>query len=74
LLAQDEHADVRYAIAESYKLDPVVLAVLLEDSNPYVADRARCTLLRLQSGAAIPRRMPFKVAEEPSNKRLRGAS
>jgi hypothetical protein len=63
-LAQDEHPDVRFALAEAYDADPIVLAVLSEDENPYVADRARTTLQRMQSGAAYAC-MPFRAPEKP---------
>lgn len=43
-LAQDSCDDVRYAVAESYMVNTEVLSSLLEDSNPYICDRARTTL------------------------------
>ncbi len=46
-LVRDPSADVRLRLAESYTVPIAVLKVLLEDENPYVADRAQKTLLRL---------------------------
>jgi hypothetical protein len=46
-LARDPSADVRLRLAESYTVPIAVLKVLIEDENPYVADRAQKTLLRL---------------------------
>lgn len=48
LLAGDECADVRLALAENHNLDESVLILLTEDSNPYVAHRAQKTLARLR--------------------------
>jgi hypothetical protein len=45
-LCRDTHADVRYFLAESYTLDLDLISSLLEDENPYVAQRARNTLRR----------------------------
>lgn len=47
LLADDEDADVRYAIAENHNISRHVLNKLLDDGNPYVAQRAQTTLERL---------------------------
>ncbi|HEY9772787.1 MAG TPA: HEAT repeat domain-containing protein [Planktothrix sp.] len=55
-LARDDSADVRYAIAENHNLSKDVLALLREDDNPYVADRARRTLERLDSGELVRRK------------------
>jgi len=47
-LAHDEHPDVRYAVAENPRAPRSTLSFLLFDDNPYVADRARQTLERLE--------------------------
>ncbi len=46
-LCNDSHDDVRYSIAENPSMRPEVLANLIEDSNPFVAHRARLTLMKL---------------------------
>ncbi len=51
-LAQDNSPDLRYALAENHQIDSSILNILATDENPYVADRAQKTLLRLQQ--AIP--------------------
>jgi len=53
-LAGDANADLRYAIAENHNIDPSVLHELVEDANPFVAYRARKTLLRLALEPAVP--------------------
>jgi hypothetical protein len=50
LLAEDDNADVRYALAENHNISRDVLNKLLNDSNPYVANRAERTLSRLGTG------------------------
>lgn len=45
-LAQDASEDVRFRLAESYTVDQEVLSYLMEDENPYVAQRARQTMRR----------------------------
>lgn len=45
-LIRDCSPDVRYCLAESYTLPTDLLAILLEDDNPYVSHRARTTLRR----------------------------
>jgi hypothetical protein len=47
-LAWDENPDLRYALAENHQIDSGILDILTKDENPYVADRAQKTLLRLQ--------------------------
>ncbi len=54
LLAQDENADLRYAIAENHNIDVAVLNMLTEDDNPFVAQRAKKTLARLQAASIVP--------------------
>ena len=49
ILARDQSVDVRFALAENHNIDESVLNRLLEDANPYVADRAQKTLARLRS-------------------------
>jgi hypothetical protein len=46
-LAVDLDADLRYALAENHNINEGVLELLANDTNPYVADRARRTLTRL---------------------------
>jgi hypothetical protein len=50
LLAQDEDADLRYQLAENHGIDESVLEVLADDSNPFVAHRARKTISRVHGG------------------------
>ncbi len=45
-LIRDTSPDVRFCLAESYTLPTDLLAILLEDENPYVSHRARTTLRR----------------------------
>jgi hypothetical protein len=52
-LAQDINADLRYALTENHHLDQSILDFLALDGNPFVADRARRTILRLKQ--AIPK-------------------
>jgi hypothetical protein len=53
LLAGDDNADVRFALAENHNINKSVLRRLLEDSNPFVACRAQKTLARLKCNTAI---------------------
>lgn len=46
-LARDVHADVRFRVAECYCVPLVVLKVLAEDDNPFVAHRAQKTVWRI---------------------------
>lgn len=46
LLAQDLHADLRYAMAENHNLHTDVLNMLSNDGNPFVAHRAKKTMAR----------------------------
>ena len=46
-LAEDEHLDVRYRLAEGYHISPILLSKLADDENPYVSARAAETLARL---------------------------
>ena len=46
-LAHDRDVDVRYGMAENPNLSASILRTLLTDENPYVADRAEQTLLRI---------------------------
>jgi hypothetical protein len=47
MLTADANVDVRFALAENHNLHESILKALLEDSNPYVAHRARMTLRTL---------------------------
>ncbi len=53
LLARDESMDIRYLLAESHHIAFEILDQLSEDHNPYVAQRAKRTLGRLQGGAVV---------------------
>lgn len=53
LLAEDVNVDVRYALAENHNISRDVLNKLLNDSNPYVANRAERTLARLGAESCI---------------------
>jgi hypothetical protein len=44
ILAQDDSADLRYAIAENQNVHTKVLHILAGDDNPFVAHRAKTTL------------------------------
>jgi hypothetical protein len=46
-LCNDEHPDVRFAMAENFNLPESLLTKLGKDDNPYVASRASRTLERL---------------------------
>lgn len=50
-LSADRHVDVRYAIAANARMPQDVLQGLAQDSNPYVAWRARRTLSRVAKDA-----------------------
>ncbi len=47
-LAQDDNADLRYAMAENHHIGRAVLDFLALDTNPFVANRAQKTILRLK--------------------------
>jgi hypothetical protein len=47
-LATDKDADIRFALAENHSTPLEVLQSLQDDSNPYVAGRAKSTLERLK--------------------------
>jgi len=51
-LAHDDNADLRYALADNHHINRGTLDFLAMDENPFVADRARRTILRLKQ--AIP--------------------
>jgi hypothetical protein len=51
-LAKDANADLRYALAENHHVHRRTLDFLTKDINPFVADRAQKTLLRLKSEIA----------------------
>jgi hypothetical protein len=55
-LAWDDNPDLRFVLAENHQIDSGILDILAKDENPYVADRAQKTLLRLQQ--AIPSEAP----------------
>ncbi|MBX9686897.1 MAG: hypothetical protein K2X27_09360 [Candidatus Obscuribacterales bacterium] len=48
ILAEDESLDLRYALAENHNLSRDLLEFLTLDSNPYVAHRARKTIIRME--------------------------
>ncbi len=47
-LAHDSNADLRYAMAENHHMHKSILDFLTKDINPFVADRAQKTILRLK--------------------------
>ncbi len=51
-LAKDASADLRYAIAENHHVHRSILDFLTKDINPFVADRAQKTILRLKKEIA----------------------
>jgi hypothetical protein len=53
MLADDEHVDVRYSLAENHNTPQAVLTRLAHDENPYVADRAQRTILRVRSTVTV---------------------
>jgi hypothetical protein len=48
LLSVDSDADVRYSLAENHNMNGEVLTALSLDTNPYVANRAERTLVRIR--------------------------
>ncbi len=52
-LAGDANADLRYALAENHHIDRDTLDFLALDGNPFVADRAQRTILRLKQETPI---------------------
>jgi hypothetical protein len=48
-LLQDPCPDVRFALAEDHNLPEELLAVLCQDDNPYVAQRAHTTMMRVKN-------------------------
>lgn len=48
LLAEDGNADLRYGMAENHHIDRSILEFLATDANPFVADRAQKTILRIE--------------------------
>lgn len=47
-LSHDSCPDVRFALGEDHNLPQEILEVLMRDENPYVAQRARNTMTRIQ--------------------------
>ncbi len=52
-LIVDQCIDVRYAIAANYDIDQDLLMRLLDDDNPYVVQRARQTLRRMDATECV---------------------
>jgi len=52
-LITDECIDVRYAIAANYDIDQDLIVRLLDDDNPYVVQRARQTLRRMDVSVCV---------------------
>ncbi|MBX9950890.1 MAG: hypothetical protein K2Y39_17090 [Candidatus Obscuribacterales bacterium] len=50
-LIRDQCIDVRLSLAECYHLGVSILEILVDDDNPYVANRAEITLQRLQANS-----------------------
>jgi len=63
-LTNDESADVRYYMAEDYGLPRILLRKLCEDENPYVAQRAQVTYLRVAQSQLLSR--PHSAGPEAS--------
>lgn len=71
ILAQDKNADLRYAIAENHNVKASVLCLLTEDENPFIAFRARKTLLRLCAGSnATQLSIKWKILDKRQNLKL----
>ncbi len=51
-LSRDENLDLRFAIAENHNLNVEILNVLMGDSNPFIAERAKRTIRRLNEKKA----------------------
>ncbi|MBZ0187013.1 MAG: hypothetical protein K8F91_12270, partial [Candidatus Obscuribacterales bacterium] len=49
VLARDEDVDIRFSVAENHNSPPDLLVLLMEDENPYVADRAARTYKRINA-------------------------
>jgi len=65
-LIGEDNLDLRYAIAENHNVPPEVLELLIRDENPFVAQRARKTLDRLQGGQLLQGN--FGIAQESERK------
>lgn len=52
-LVKDEDADVRFGLAENHRLPETILNALSEDENPYVACRARKTIMRVEANRDV---------------------
>lgn len=52
-LLHDDSCDVRYSLASNYNLGQDMLARMLDDDNPYVVQRARNTLRRMEVSVCI---------------------
>jgi hypothetical protein len=72
-LAEDEHADVRFALAQCYHIDQSVLGRLLDDENPFVAHRAKSTLMRKNAAMDSPTRLPGSSETGGTSRRLRSS-
>ena len=53
ILAQDECVDLRYAIAENHNIHEDVLNMLAEDDNPFIAYRAKETLVHVRRTSIV---------------------
>lgn len=71
IISEDDNPDVRFALSENHNLDQSILQRLSCDSNPYVADRAQKTLLRINdsSGTTISNSPPIEKVERVISKR-----
>jgi hypothetical protein len=58
ILVTDDDIDVRYRLAENPNVQMAILESLTEDSNPYVAERARRTINRLTAQAVVTAKFP----------------
>lgn len=69
MLAKDDCVDVRFCLAENYKINPEILKELSKDENPYVAHRAQKTMERLRVPGIV---VDHDFGNGSSNNRKRG--
>jgi hypothetical protein len=55
-LSNDNHPDVRFAMAENTSMPKHVLRNLASDDNPYIASRAASTLERLEQEQEVDKK------------------
>lgn len=64
MLADDEHIEVRFALAENHNMPFQVLEKLSQDCNPYVANRAERTMRRVLFDNVICMELPADDDDE----------